>query len=168
MYTSWLAKAHQKWFHSLDYAWPSTAHYDHPVVWVLVRFIPTYIPAIVVRPHIVTFLIYMVFVSLEETLVYSGYTFMSMNWFLNPMARRLEDHMLTRGGFNYGSWGLFDFVFNTSVDEDDPDFIAHLDEPDMEVQMKKAMSDSKKKIRLNTLRRHTRPGGRGHARRHGE
>ncbi|KAJ5752624.1 hypothetical protein N7520_009541 [Penicillium odoratum] len=159
VFTRYLTRSHQSWYHNLRTPFPLTAHYDHPLVYVLVRFLPTYLPALLLRFHMLTYLLFLSTVSLEETFAYSGYTVMPTSFFLGGIARRTDEHLLEGGDGNFGPWGVLDWVFGTSISDStvEEDVVAELDEKEIEKQVKKAMEVSKRKIREGTLRRHTAP-----------
>ncbi|PKY09012.1 sterol desaturase family [Aspergillus campestris IBT 28561] len=119
--TTTIAKRHKSWYHSLRAPFPLTAHYDHPLVYLLANFIPTYVPAMVFRFHLLTYLLYLSVVSLEETFAYSGYSVMPTNFFLGGIARRTDMHLVGDAEGNYGPWGVLDWVFGTSVGGDEED-----------------------------------------------
>lgn len=158
VFTRYLAQAHQSWYHSLKTPFPLTAHYDHPLVYLVVRFLPTYLPALLLRFHMLTYLLFLSTVSLEETFAYSGYTVMPTSFLLGGMARRTDEHLLKDGGGNFGPWGVLDWVFGTSIGNSvEDDVMEEFDEQEIEKQVRKAMEASKMKIREGTLRRNTQP-----------
>ncbi|KAJ5351567.1 hypothetical protein N7452_000541 [Penicillium brevicompactum] len=110
-----LKRWHHFWYHALHAPFPLSGHYDHPVTYLLSNFIPTYLPAVLFRFHMLTYLIYLVIVSIEETFAYSGYTIMPTNFFLIGMARRMDMHVLTYGEGNFGPWGIMDWIFKTAI-----------------------------------------------------
>lgn len=110
-----MTKLHHFWYHQLHAPFPLSGHYDHPLTYLLSNFIPTYLPAVVFRFHMLTYLIYLVFISVEETFAYSGYTIMPTHFFLVGMARRIDMHVLTYGEGNFGPWGIMDWICKTTV-----------------------------------------------------
>ncbi|KAJ5486016.1 hypothetical protein N7530_000316 [Penicillium desertorum] len=138
-----LAKWHRSWYHSLAAPFPLTAHYDHPVPYLVTRFIPTYAPAIIFRFHMLTYLLYLLFISVEETFAYSGYTVMPTNFFLGGIARRTDMHLLMGARGNFGAWGMMDWIFGTVVGDPHSDDESS-DEPD-ERDMRKAYEAAKRK-----------------------
>lgn len=116
---SFLAKYHLYWYHSLRAPYPLTAHYDHPLTYLVLNFIPTYAPAVLFRFHMLTYLLYLMMVSIEETFAYSGYTVMPTSFFLGGIARRTDMHLLTDGEGNFGSWGIMDWLCKTTVGDTD-------------------------------------------------
>ncbi|PGH07731.1 hypothetical protein AJ79_06208 [Helicocarpus griseus UAMH5409] len=112
-----LTRYHDTWYHIvLKSPYPLTAHYDHPLPYLFGRFLPTFLPAAALRFHLLTYLLYLSLVSLEETFTHSGYSTMPTNFFIGGMARRNELHVLSKGCGNYGGWGLLDWVCGTTVD----------------------------------------------------
>lgn len=80
-------------------------------------FLPTYLPALLFRFHVLTYHIYLALVSIEETFAYSGYNVLPSGFILGGIARRQESHLMDGGKGNYGCWGLCDFVAGTNVGE---------------------------------------------------
>jgi hypothetical protein len=54
-------------------------------------------------------------VSVEDLLVYSGYSVLPSVIMVKGMARRVDNHFLTRGEGNYGAFGAADWISGTSV-----------------------------------------------------
>ncbi|KAJ6109244.1 hypothetical protein N7486_001478 [Penicillium sp. IBT 16267x] len=161
-FTRYLTEAHQSWYHSLRTPFPLTAHYDHPLVYILARFLPTYLPALFLRFHMLTYILFLSTVSLEETFAYSGYTVMPTSFILGGIARRTDEHLIREGGGNFGPWGFLDWVFGTSIGDStvEDDLMAEMDEQEIEKQVRKTLEASKRKIREGTLRRNTNLGAR--------
>ncbi|KAJ5097055.1 hypothetical protein N7456_007776 [Penicillium angulare] len=157
IFTKYLAKCHNNWYHSLSVPYPLTAHYDHPLAYIVGRFIPTYLPAMLLRYHMLTFMLYLAIVSVEESFAYSGYTIMPTKFFLGGIARRTDEHLLSEGEGNFGPWGVLDWIFSTTIGESnvEEDIMAEMDEAEIEEQVRKRLEASKKKIRAGTLRRNT-------------
>jgi sterol desaturase/sphingolipid hydroxylase (fatty acid hydroxylase superfamily) len=83
------------------------------------NFIPTYAPAVFFRFHMLTYLLYLVIVSIQETFTYSGYTVMPTSFLLAGTARRNDMHLLTDGEGNFGPWGIMDWLCKTNVEDAD-------------------------------------------------
>lgn len=81
-------------------------------------FLPSYIPAILFRFHLLTYHLYLALVSLEETFVYSGYNVLPSAFILGGIARRQERHLMGDGDGNFGCFGLVDFALGTSLGQD--------------------------------------------------
>ena len=117
--TSSASHYHAHWQHAIAAApYSIIAHYDHPVPYSLHVFLPTYLPAIIFRFHLLTYLIYLAIVSLEDTFAYSGYNVLPSGFILGGIARRQERHLMGSKPGNYGCWGLCDFVLKTSLGSD--------------------------------------------------
>lgn len=145
---SFVTKHHKSWYHSLKSPFPLTTHYDHPVPYLLSNFIPTYGPAALFRFHLLTYLIYLAIVSLEETFAYSGYSTMPTSFFLGGIARRVDTHLLSNGVGNFGPWGILDWICGTAVgDTIEDDIREDFDESDMDEKMYRMMEKSRKKTK---------------------
>ncbi|KAL3449590.1 hypothetical protein BJX65DRAFT_294624 [Aspergillus insuetus] len=107
-----IANSHDNWFHSLRSPLPLTAHFDHPVPYVLHNFLPMYIPVHFFRFHMVTYLIYIVIISIEETFTYSGYSILPISM-LQGAASRVSGHLSSDGRKYFGRIGLADLVMGT-------------------------------------------------------
>lgn len=86
---------------------------DHPLPYILHRFIPLYLPSAALRPHILVYLLFVALSTLEETLAMSGYTVVP-GIMMGGVARRCAEHYSGGGKGNYGAWGLLDWVHGTS------------------------------------------------------
>ncbi|KAF2645395.1 hypothetical protein P280DRAFT_545375 [Massarina eburnea CBS 473.64] len=113
-----LAKWHKTWHHSVQVPYSFVAAYDHPACYLIHRFLPLYIPAIIFRFHIMTYLLLLAVFSLEEVFTYSGYNILPSTIMLKGMARRVDAHMISEGKGNYGSLGVLDWVNGTTLDAD--------------------------------------------------
>lgn len=110
-----ITKYHEGWYHSLATPFPMSATYDHPVAYLLRTFLPTFGPALIFRFHLLTYIIFLSLVTLEETFAYSGYSTMPTNFFLGGIARRADAHGITGGKGNFGPWGMIDWLCGTTV-----------------------------------------------------
>ncbi|KAL9101901.1 MAG: hypothetical protein Q9163_002896 [Psora crenata] len=119
-----LAKWHKRWQHSMTAPFSFVAHYDHPLAYLVHVFLPMYIPAVLLRMHLLTYQIYLAIVSLEETFSHSGYNILPTAFILGGIARRHERHLMGNGEGNFGCFGLSDFVMRTSIGGDVVDDIA--------------------------------------------
>ena len=115
---STLTALHNNWYHSIPAPYPLSATFDHPLPHIIHHFLPTFLPAYLFRFHLLTYLLYLILVSLEETFAYSGYSTVPTNFILGGIARRTDNHVLCNGEGNYGCWGLVDWVMGTSVGGD--------------------------------------------------
>ena len=113
-----LRKLHSSWQHSLPAPFSLVAHYDHPLTYLIHTFIPMYLPAILFRFHLLTYHLYLILISIEETFAYSGYNVLPSAFILGGIARRHEKHLMEGGHGNYGCFGLMDFCMGTSLGTD--------------------------------------------------
>lgn len=153
--SSFLATYHKNWYHKLKAPFPLTAHYDHPLAYLVYKFIPTYAPALLFRFHMLTYLVYLFTVSIEETFAYSGYTVMPTSFFLGGIARRTDMHLMEGGEGNFGPWGVADWICGTTVGDYsiEDDLIDEMEEHEIDDKVRKALETSKRKVREGTLRR---------------
>jgi len=136
-----LAKWHKNWAHSLNCTFSIVAAYDHPVCFLLAHWLPVYLPAVVLRLHVLTWLILLGLTSLEATLVYSGYAVLPSTVMLPGMAKRVDRHYETGGDGNFGHWGVLDWVCGTSC-PGDTDVMDDLGEEADKHQMRRRVSDA--------------------------
>ncbi|OBT72426.1 hypothetical protein VF21_08201 [Pseudogymnoascus sp. 05NY08] len=108
---------HKNWNHSITAPYSFTAYYDHPLPYLLLHFLPLYLPTLLFRPHILTHLLLLSLTTLEETLVASGYATLP-GIMLGGIARRQDRHMQSRGRGNFAPWGFMDWLHGTSVGGD--------------------------------------------------
>jgi hypothetical protein len=155
---SYLTKLHNEWYHDLSLPFPLTAHYDHPLVYLAHKFVPTYLPALLFRFHMLTYLVYIAIVSIEETFAYSGYTFMPTSFFLGGIARRNEEHLVYSGEGNFGPWGVLDWILGTSIGETDFEDDVRNEARDHQIgqKVRQAMDASNRKVHVDSLRRNGR------------
>lgn len=66
-----------------------------------------------------TYLLYLSLVSLEETFAFSGYTTLPTSFLLGGIARRTDEHLLSGGDGNYGPSGVVDWCCGTSIGDTD-------------------------------------------------
>ncbi|OCK77541.1 hypothetical protein K432DRAFT_303978 [Lepidopterella palustris CBS 459.81] len=115
---NYLAHWHQTWHHSVRAPYSFAANHDHPICYLIHRFLPLYIPAIIFRFHIMTYLILLSLFSLEEVFTYSGYSVLPSTIMLRGMARRTDVHMMSQGKGNYDPAGVLDWVHGTTLGND--------------------------------------------------
>ncbi|KAH8783965.1 hypothetical protein BGZ57DRAFT_884216 [Hyaloscypha finlandica] len=112
-----LSRLHNSWFHSVTAPYSFVAHYDHPASYIFFRFLPTYLPSIIFRVHLLTYLLLLAIITFEETLTLSGYASVP-GIILGGIARRQDLHSEGRGRGNFAPWGLLDWIHGTSVGGD--------------------------------------------------
>ena len=115
---STLARQHESWQHSIKAPYALVAHYDHPITYLIHVFIPMYLPAVLLRFHLLTYQIYLTLVSLEEAFAYSGYNVLPSAFILGGIARRQEKHLMGDAIGNYGCFGLADVLMGTNLGTD--------------------------------------------------
>ncbi|KAH9210560.1 hypothetical protein DL95DRAFT_448713 [Leptodontidium sp. 2 PMI_412] len=114
---TYISKLHKTYFHSVTAPYSLTAHYDHPLSYILFRFLPTYLPSIIFRTHLLTYFLLLSIITFEETLTLSGYTTVP-GIMLGGIARRQDLHSEGHGRGNFAPWGLLDWVHGTSIGGD--------------------------------------------------
>ena len=96
-----LARWHRDWAHSLNSVFSIAAAYDHPVCYLLAHWLPVYIPALILRLHVLTWLLFLALTSVEAVFIYSGYAVLPSGIILPGMARRIDKHYETGGNGNF-------------------------------------------------------------------
>ncbi|KAK3939005.1 hypothetical protein QBC46DRAFT_388871 [Diplogelasinospora grovesii] len=91
---------------------------DHPLPFLLHRFLPLYIPALALRKdlHVLTYFAFVGLATIEETLSMSGYTVIP-GIIMGGITRRNALHYCRPVG-NFGCWGFLDWVHGTSLGND--------------------------------------------------
>ncbi|MCJ1241621.1 hypothetical protein MMC14_009627 [Varicellaria rhodocarpa] len=112
------SRHHAQWQHAVPAPYSMIAHYDHPLPYILHVFLPSYLPAVVFRFHLLTYLMYLALISLEETFAYSGYNVLPSGFVLGGIARRQERHLMGSESGNFGCWGLCDLAMRTNLGSD--------------------------------------------------
>ncbi|OAA53323.1 sterol desaturase family [Cordyceps fumosorosea ARSEF 2679] len=85
---------------------------DHPLPLVLHRLVPVYVPAALLRVHLLTYLVFVAVCTLEETISMSGYA-VGPGIIARGLARRCAVHYAGRGGANFGACGVADWAYGT-------------------------------------------------------
>lgn len=141
------------WQHSVSPPYSFVANYDHPLAYIVRVFLPTYIPAVLFRFHLLTYHLYLALVSLEETFAYSGYNALPTAFILGGIARRQERHLMGDGDGNFGCLGLMDFALGTSLGQDlEEDTRGEIEE---EMGRNEGMGDGKQKKKRKSRERKT-------------
>lgn len=112
-----ISNLHNKYFHSITSPYAFAAHYDHPLSYIFFRFLPTYLPSIIFRLHMLTYLLLLSIITLEETLTLSGYSTIP-GIMLGGIARRQNLHSEGKGRGNFAPWGILDWIHGTSIGPD--------------------------------------------------
>ncbi|KDN66797.1 putative sterol desaturase family protein [Colletotrichum sublineola] len=90
---------------------------DHPLPFLLHRLAPVFLPALALRPHLLTYFLFVGFCTIEETMAMSGYSVVP-GIIMGGIARRTAVHYAGRGDGNYGAWGVLDWAHGTSQGHD--------------------------------------------------
>ncbi|KAL3427820.1 sterol desaturase family protein [Phlyctema vagabunda] len=114
---NFVSDLHTKYFHSITAPYAFAVHYDHPLPYILLRVLPVYLPSLIFREHLLTHLLFLSLVTLEETLTFSGYTTMP-GIMLGGLTRRQDLHSASKGKGNFAPWGLLDWIHGTSIGQD--------------------------------------------------
>lgn len=69
--------------------------------------------------HMLTYLLFLAIISLEEAFAWSGYNVLPSKIMLAGMARRNEAHLMKSGRGNYGPFGVMDWVHGTTLGGND-------------------------------------------------
>ncbi|KAH7173903.1 uncharacterized protein B0J16DRAFT_351076 [Fusarium flagelliforme] len=113
-----IAKYHKAYSHARSAAPYSLQLFaDHPLPLLLHHFIPIYLPSIALRPHLLTYFLFLALCTAEETLATSGYSIVP-GIIMGGMTRRTAVHYASGGDCNYGAWGLLDWMNGTSRGRD--------------------------------------------------
>ncbi|GAW16597.1 hypothetical protein ANO14919_060300 [Xylariales sp. No.14919] len=114
-----VARLHARYAHSSKAAAPYALmlYADHPLPLMLNRLLPIYLPSLAIRPHLLTYFLFTLLTTIEETASMSGYSVVP-GIIMGGIARRTAAHYASGGRGNYGAWGLLDWVHGTSVGKD--------------------------------------------------
>ncbi len=114
---NFLGNLHRTYFHSVTSPFSFATHYDHPLTYLIFRFLPTYLPSLIFRDHLLTYLLLLSVITLEETCTMSGYSKMP-GIMLGGLTRRQDLHSQSRGKGNFAPWGLLDWAHGTGIGGD--------------------------------------------------
>ena len=114
---NFFSRRHESYFHAVTAPYSAAAHYDHPASYLLFRFLPTYLPSLIFRTHLLTYLLLLSIVTLEETLALSGYSTVP-GIILGGITRRQDLHSEGRGKGNFAPWGFLDWLHGTGIGPD--------------------------------------------------
>lgn len=115
---SGLARKHVAYAHATSGAPYSLQVYtDHPIAIFLHRFLPVFLPSVIIRTHMLTYFFVIILTTIEETLAMSGYTFIP-GVIMSGITARTAIHYAGRGSSNYGAVGVMDWAHGTSKGRD--------------------------------------------------
>lgn len=86
---------------------------DHPLPLLLRRFVPLYVPAAVLQPHLLTYFLFVALCTVEETMAMSGYTIVP-GIIMSGIGQRCSIHYASSGQANFGAYGVADWAHGTS------------------------------------------------------
>lgn len=86
---------------------------DHPLPLLVLRLTPILLPSLILRPHLLTYILFTALTTAEGTLSTSGYSIVP-GIFLGGIARRTAIHYASGGSANFGAWGVLDWMHGTS------------------------------------------------------
>lgn len=111
---NWLARQHIAYAHKNPGAPCSIQLFtDHPLALVVHRLLPLYLPAIFLRPHMLTYFLVCIISTAEETLAMSGYTIIP-GIIMSGITQRVSIHYAGQGSSNYAALGVLDWAHGTS------------------------------------------------------
>ncbi|KAM0140502.1 hypothetical protein ACHAP3_002809 [Botrytis cinerea] len=148
-----LSRGHKSYHHSITSPYAFVAHYDHPASYILFRFIPIYLPAVIFRVHLLTYLLALSVVTIEETLASSGYSSVP-GIILGGVARRQDLHSESRGKGNFAPWGLLDWIHGTSLGSGlEEDVANEAEKHQVKSRSRKAIASGKESVKSLSGRR---------------
>lgn len=118
--TSYLVRKHASYAHARDAApYALSLATDHPLPYLVHRFVPTYVPAaLLIRPHLLVYFLFVGLITFEETLTMSGYTVVP-GIIMGGITRRNAAHYgaghCGSDSGNYGAWGVLDWGCGTGM-----------------------------------------------------
>ncbi|KAG4026500.1 hypothetical protein MFRU_040g00580 [Monilinia fructicola] len=151
--SNFLSRGHHAYFHAVTSPYAFVAHYDHPASYILFRSVPLYLPAVCFRVHLLTYLLALAIVTLEETISFSGYAGVS-GIILGGIARRQDLHSESRGRGNYAPWGFLDWIHGTSIGPGVPEDVAdEAAKHQVKSRSRRAVSNGKESVKILSGRR---------------
>ncbi|KAG6000497.1 hypothetical protein E4U21_005403 [Claviceps maximensis] len=117
---------------------------DHPFAIFFHRFLPVFLPSVLIRTHMLTYFFITIITTIEETLAMSGYTFIP-GLVLSGITARTAIHYAGSGSSNYGAVGVLDWIHGTNKGRD------VLEKVKTEADMHKAQKKSAKEVRAESI-----------------
>lgn len=108
----YLTRLHTKWAHA-NPACSLQLYADHPLPLLVLHLVPVLLPSLIIRPHLLTYVLFTALCTAEGTFTTSGYSYVP-GIFLGGIARRTAAHYASGGTANYGAWGVLDWAHGTS------------------------------------------------------
>jgi len=101
------------------HATPSTSSLNltstSPLDYLLLQFLPVYLPAIMLRFHLLTYLAFVAITSFVDALTYSQYDSLPAMFFVGRIAKRVQGHYALGGAGGFGWLGFLDWWHGTEV-----------------------------------------------------
>ncbi|KAF3935381.1 hypothetical protein ABW20_dc0100902 [Dactylellina cionopaga] len=101
------------------HAQPSTSSLNltsaPPVDYLLLQFLPVYLPSVMLSFHLLTYLAFVAITSLVDVVCYSQYEYLPKAFFVGRIARRMRGHEECGGRGGYGWIGVLDWLHGTEV-----------------------------------------------------
>ncbi|KAK6519771.1 hypothetical protein TWF506_000069 [Arthrobotrys conoides] len=86
-----------------------------PIDYILLQFLPIYIPSVMLSFHLLTYLAFVAITSVVDVVCYSQYEYLPKAFFIGRIARRVRGHDESGGRGGYGWIGLLDWVHGTEI-----------------------------------------------------
>ncbi|KAK6502054.1 hypothetical protein TWF481_009867 [Arthrobotrys musiformis] len=86
-----------------------------PIDYVLLQFLPVYIPSVMLSFHLLTYLAFVAVTSIVDVVCYSQYEYLPKAFFVGRIARRVRGHDESGGKGGYGWIGFLDWILGTEV-----------------------------------------------------
>ena len=107
-----LTRLHATWGHANPVS-SVQLYADHPFPLLTHRLVPVFIPSLILRPHLLTYMLFTMICTAQDTISASGYSIVP-GIILGGIARRTTVHYASNGKANYGAWGVLDWAHGTS------------------------------------------------------
>ncbi|KAK6340502.1 hypothetical protein TWF696_008828 [Orbilia brochopaga] len=86
-----------------------------PTDYLLLQFIPVYLPSVMLSFHLLTYLAFVAITSLVDLICYSQYDYLPKAFFVGRIAKRVRVHYDCGGAGGYGWIGILDWWHGTEV-----------------------------------------------------
>ncbi|KAK6358759.1 hypothetical protein TWF730_008078 [Orbilia blumenaviensis] len=86
-----------------------------PIDYLLLQFLPVYLPSIMLSFHLLTYVGFVAVTSLIDVICYSQYEYLPKAFFVGRIARRVRGHDESGGKGGYGWLGLLDWLHGTEL-----------------------------------------------------
>ncbi|KAF3905925.1 hypothetical protein ABW21_db0200766 [Orbilia brochopaga] len=86
-----------------------------PIDYLLLQFIPVFLPSVMLSFHLLTYLAFVAITSLVDAVCYSQYDYIPKALFVGRIAKRMRGHYKSGGSGGYGWIGMLDWWHGTEV-----------------------------------------------------